>query len=68
MEELIAQLNADKNYFEKELIEMQMKQDDMLEELKRKDKEIYDLQKVREEIEISFSGQEEKIRSLQSGK
>ena len=68
MEDLIAQLNADKNYFEKELIDMQMKQDDMLEELKRKDKEIYELQKVREEIEINFSGQEDKIRSLQSGK
>lgn len=68
MEDLIAQLNADKNYFEKELIDMQMKQDDMLEELKRKDKEIYDLQKGREQIEINFSEQADEIRNLQSGK
>lgn len=68
MEDLIAQLNADKNYFEKELIDMQMKQDDMLEELKRKDKEIYDLQKESEQVQHLSDSQSAQLRDLESGR
>ena len=68
MEDLIAQLNADKNYFEKELIDMQMKQDDMLEELKRKDKEIYDLQKESEQVQHLSDSKSAQLRDLESGR
>lgn len=68
MEDLIAQLNADKNYFEKELIDMQMKQNDMMEELKRKDQEYLKSQTENEDLSMTFEAQDTQIRNLESGK
>ena len=68
MEDLIAQLNADKNYFEKELIDMQVKQSDMIEELKRKDKEIYELRKRTEGVDITVETHLTRIQELENGK
>jgi predicted nuclease with TOPRIM domain len=68
MEDLIAKLNKDKNYFEKELIDMQIKQSDLEEELKRKDREIYELQKRNEGVDITIESQLSKIRDLENGK
>lgn len=67
MEDLIAQLNADKNYFEKELIDMQVKQNDMLEELKKKDKEIFELRKSQEGVDANEESYLNRIRDLESG-
>ena len=67
MEDLIAQLNTDKNYFEKELIDMQIKQSDLLDELKRKDKEIYDLQKRNEGVDITIESHLSRIQNLEDG-
>ena len=67
LEDLVAQLNADKSYFEQELIEMQMKQDEMIEELKKKDQEIFEIQTTNDEVTISFNTQESHIRDLESG-
>jgi len=68
MEDLIAKLNKDKNYFEKELIDMQIKQSDLEEELKRKDREIYELQKRNEGVDITIESHLSKIRDLENGK
>jgi chromosome segregation ATPase len=67
MEDLIAQLNTDKNYFEKELIEMQIKQSDLVDELKRKDKEIYELQKRNEGVDITIESHLSRIQDLEDG-
>lgn len=67
MEDLIAQLNADKNYFEKELIEMQVKNSDMHDELKLKNKEIFDLREAAESVDISVSTHLERIGELEQG-
>lgn len=68
MEDLIAQLNADKNYFEKELIEMQVKQNDMIEEMKQKDKEIFKLQNRYEGVDLDVEAHLARIRDLESGR
>ena len=67
MEDLIAQLNADKNYFEKELIEMQVKNSDMHDELKLKNKELYELRKSNEDIDITINSHLSRIGELENG-
>lgn len=67
MEELIGKLNSDKNYFEKELIEMQMKHDDLIQELKLRDEELYTVRKSAEERGEMDEGQALRIIDLESG-
>ena len=67
MEELIGKLNSDKNYFEKELIEMQMKHDDLIQELKIRDEELYDVRKKFEEQGSGDQEQKQRIMELESG-
>lgn len=68
MEDLIAQLNVDKTYFEKELIEMQVKNSDMHDELKRKDKELYELQKRTESVDMDMHSHLARISELENGR
>lgn len=67
MEELIGKLNSDKNYFEKELIEMQMKHDDLVQELKIRDEELYDVRKKLEESGNGLEEDKQRIMELESG-
>lgn len=67
MEDLIAQLNADKNYFEKELIDMQIKQDDIMEDLKTKDSTNSGLQDEIILLNSQIDSQNSRLISLESG-
>lgn len=67
MEDLIAQLNADKTYFEKELIDMQVKNSDMHDELKRKDKELYEARKRNEDVGLTIHSHLDRISELENG-
>ena len=67
MEELIAQLNADKNYFEKELIDMQVKQDDLIEDLRKKETENLDLRTEISSLNSQIESQNSRLITLESG-
>ena len=53
---------------EKELEDMQARQEELLDELEFKDKEIFELQRNNEELEMRFEEIQEEFRMKENGK
>ena len=64
---VIEQLNSDKDYLEKELDEMHMKHEELLEEIEFKDKENFEMMKKIEDLETKVQELEEKLQGKGEG-
>lgn len=67
LEIVIEQLNSDKDFLEKELDEMHLKHEELLEELEYKDKENFELQKKIEDMDTKIDELEEKLQGKGEG-